>query len=602
MTLRSRLQGLLVPVSTDPEVVAAAPPVPVPTIFRRFWPDTRPFRKWLAVGLVFIVLVPAIETLEVWLFKRVVDDVLVPAELGPLPWLAAAFLGLALLGALISFGDDYLATWIGERFLLSLRGRLYGNLLRQPAEVLDRRRLGDLLTRLTGDVQAIERLVLAALGDALSAIVRILFFTGALFYLQWDLALVSLVVAPLFFVAARRFSGLVKATAREKRRRSGSLGAVAEEALANAPLVQAYGRHDSELERFRRENAGIAEAELAAARVRGLYAPIVDLIELAGGLLVIAWGTWALSEGRLTLGGLFAFLAYLGLLYSPIRELGRLGTTVFAAAAAAERVLELLDREPTVTTRPGARPLARARGTVEFDDVVWRYPGSGEPVVNGVTLRIEPGETLALVGQSGAGKTTLARLLLRFFDPDEGAVRLDGHDVRDLTLESLRENVAVVFQETLVFHGTIRENIAYGKPEATDTAILGAAAAAGVDRFVSELPEGYDTVVGQKGRLLSGGQRQRVAIARALVRDAPVLILDEPSAGLDDDTTGHLLEPLRELAAGRTTILISHNPLLVREATHVAVLRAGRIVEYGRADAFDGARHVGAVTEVESSP
>jgi ATP-binding cassette, subfamily B, bacterial len=561
-------------------LVAAAPAVPVREIFRRFWPDARPYRFWLLLSLPFIVAMPAIATVEIWFYKLLVDEVLVPGDLEPLPWLAAAYVGLTLVGGLVSFVDDYLAAWIGERFLLGLRSRLYRHQL-DLSDRPERLRLGDQLARLTGDVQAIESFVLSGVGSALSAVLQILFFTAALFYLQWDLALVSLIVAPLFFLAAAHFSRAIKRVSREKRRRSGSLGAVAEEGLSNAVLVQAYNRQDGELERFQRESEGIVSAELASTRLRALFAPVIDLIELAGALLVVGWGTYALSEGRITLGGMLAFLAYLTMLYGPIRELSRLGTTIFAAAAAAERVIEVLDEEPAVRDRADARTLGLARGVVELDGVTFTYPGAPAPALEDVSLRVQPGETLALVGASGAGKSTVAKLLLRFHDPERGSVLLDGCDLRELTLESVRENVGVLLQEALVFHGTVRENIAYGRPDATQAQITAAAEAAGAHEFIRAFPHGYATVVGEKGRRLSGGQRQRIAIARALLRDSPVLILDEPSTGLDAEATHRLLEPLRRLMHDRTTIVISHNLMTVREADAIAVLERGQVVEYG---------------------
>ena len=585
-----RLTDALAPGADATPLVAAAPSVSVREIFRRFWPETKPYRRWLLVSLLFIAAVPAVATVEIWFYKLLVDEVLVPGDLGALPWLAAGYVALTVFGGLVSFADDYLAAWIGERFVLGLRARVYGHLL-TLSDGPQRRRLGDLLARLTGDVQAIESFVLSGLGSALSSVLQIAFFTAALFYLQWDLALVALVVAPAFGLAAARFSRLVKRASREKRRRSGSLGAVAEEGLANAALVQAYNRQDAELERFRRENEGIVSAELAATRIRSLFSPIVDLIELTGGLLVVGWGTYSLSEGRITLGGLLAFLAYLTMLYGPIRDLSRLGTTIFAAAAAAERVIDVLDQEPIVRDRPGARRLQRIEGRVELDTVSLTYPGTSVPALDDVSLRVEPGETLALVGASGAGKSTIAKLLLRFHDPDAGTVRLDGVDLRDVTLESVRENVAVLLQETLVFDGTVRENIAYGRAGATEAEIVAAAKAADAHAFVEALPEGYETVVGQKGRRLSGGQRQRLAIARALVRDAPVLILDEPSTGLDVESTERLLGPLRRLMHGRTTIVISHTLTTVRDASAIVVLDRGRVVERGTHDelvAVDG--------------
>jgi ATP-binding cassette subfamily B protein len=571
------LRRLFAPASRGDGIVAAAPGVPVRTLFRRFWPFARPLRAAIAVGILVLVALPAVEAAQVWLFKVLVDEALVPADLGPLGWIALAYLGLFVVGAILSFANDYLGAWVGERFILAVRRRLYSHLLRQSPDVLDRRRLGDVLARVTGDVQTIESFLLAGLGDGVSALARIAFFTAALFYLRWDLALVSLAVGPLFWLSARRFSSLIRDAAREKRRRTGSLGAVGEEGLANATLVQTSNRQDAELDRFERESEGMMRAELAATRLRALFAPIAELIELAGVLLVLAWGTWALSSGGLTLGGLLAFLAYLGLLYRPARDLGEIATSVFEASAAAERVLELLDRDPLVRERPGATPLGHARGELELDDVSFTYPGADAPALAGVSLRVAAGETLLVAGPSGAGKSTLARLLVRLYDPDAGAVRLDGVDLRDLTLESVRANVGSLLQEQLLFDATLRENVVYGRPDATGEELLAVCRATGLDEVAARLLNGHDTPVGQRGRALSGGQRQRVALARTMLRDAPVVILDEPFTGLDDAAVRRLLPALEAFCRGRTTILISHHPIAAALADRAVEVQAGRL-------------------------
>jgi len=576
MSLRSRLHRFLRPSAHDTRIVEQAPAVAAAEIVRCFWPLTRPYRRWIAFGLLLLLIVPVIDTLEIYLFKLVVDDVLVPRELSALFPIAAAYLGLALFGALASFGDEYVATWVGERFLLDLRAKLYGHVQLLSADQLGQRRVGDLLARLTGDVQAIERFLLSALGEGVSAVFRIVLFTGALVFLSWKLALAALVVVPLFYFAARSFGRLVKHAAREKRRRSGSLTAVAEEALNMAPLVQTLNRQDAEVARFRRENAAIMDAELAATRIGGLYGPLVGLIELLGGMLVIGFGVWALSAGELTLGGLLVFITYLAQLYSPIRALGQLSNSIFAAAAGAERVLELLNEAPTVTDAPHARPLpARVRGQLDVCGLTYSHPAAEHPALRDISLRVRPGEIVALVGPSGAGKSTLARLLVRFADPQQGEIRLDGHDLRDLTLASLREHVGLLLQDTYLPDVSAREAIGHGRAGASDAEIEAAARAAGVHEVLAALPEGYATRIGPGGRRLSGGERRRLAIARAFVRDTPVLILDEPTTGLDEAARDRLLEPLQALARGRTTIVISHDPAVVGWADRVSELRDG---------------------------
>jgi subfamily B ATP-binding cassette protein MsbA len=579
--LLAGVRNLLKGIDESEGFVAAAPAVPVREVFRRFWPFARPYRRWLPLILLFAALGPAIDAATIWMYKILVDEVLIPQNFGLLLWVVLAYVGLSLAEGLVSFCDEYLSEWVGGRFVVNLRTALFGHLQRLSMGFFDRRSLGDMISRLSDDVEEIEELMLSGITSALAYLFQLVFFVGALFFLEWRLALVSLLVAPLFWLAARHFSRKIKRASREERRRSGSISAVAEESLSNAALVQAYNRQDEEVARFHRENEGSFSAQLAATRLSSLFSPLVNLIELAGVIVVIAVGAYELSQGRLTIGGLLVFMVYLGGLYRPIRGLSSLLNSFYSASAGAERVIEFLDERPSVEDAPWARPLRRARGMVELEEVSFSYPGTDKPALEGISFGVGPGEVLALVGPSGSGKSTVARLLLRFYDPDAGRIRLDGHDLRDLELRSLRENVALLLQETLVFDGTVRENIAYGRPGATEEEILHAAIAADAHEFIEALPDGYETLVGQKGRLLSGGQRQRIAIARAMIRDAPVLILDEPTTGLDASSSENVMGPLRRLMEGRTTIVISHNLLTVREATRIVVLEDGRIAEHG---------------------
>jgi ATP-binding cassette, subfamily B, bacterial len=531
------------------------------------------------------VAAPAIQALTIWTYKLAVDRVLVPRDVAALAWVGGIFVGLTVLAAVVSFAEDYLVGWVGARFLLDVRARVFGHLHTLSLDYFDRRSVGDLISRLTGDVAAIETVVLSGLADAISYTLRIVFFSVALFVLDPLLALVALAVTPAFWMTTRRFSRTIKAASREKRRRIGAVSAVAEESLGNVAVVQAYNRQAAESERFAEQAGAAFAAEVTVTRLRGIFSGVVDVIEMVGVLAVIGLGTWALSAGRLTLGGLLAFLAYLSQLYSPVRRLSRLANAVFAATASAERIAEVLDHRPTLPEPPGApRSTGRVRGDVTLDAVSFAYPGTGRPVLRDICIDVGEGETVALVGASGAGKSTVAKLLLRFYDPTAGCVRLDGRDVRDLCLADLRDQVALLLQETLIFDGTVRQNIAYGRPGAGDAAIRAAARSADADAFIRRLPEGYDTRVGQRGRLLSGGQRQRIAIARAMIRDAPVLVLDEPTSSLDAASADRIVEPLRRLMTGRTTVVISHNLLTVREADQIVVLDRGRVAERGRHD------------------
>jgi ABC-type multidrug transport system fused ATPase/permease subunit len=528
------------------------------------------------------VAVPLVQGARLYMIKLTADEVLIPKDTGPLIWLIPLTLGLTIVGGLLSYFHSYLSTWVGQSFLLRLRARFFAHLQGLSLDFFERRRLGDVLSRLTGDLAAIEQLFLSGVAESLSALVRVIFFAGALFFISWKLALVTFLVAPMFALIVRMMSRRLRVASREKRRRTGALTAIAEESLSNAALVQAYNRQPLEVGRFERQNEGAFEATMIGTRIKAMLPPVIDVVQAMSGLLVLGVGTVELQNGNLTVGGLALFVVYLNQLYSPMRYLANIYNLIFSASAGAERVIEVFEEKPTVVDHEDAGELpSPGEGRVEFDGVSLVYPGTERSAVEEVTFTAEPGQTIALVGHSGAGKTTLAKLLLRFYDPNSGTIRIDGTDISAVRLDSLRNSVAVLLQETLIFEGTIRENILYGRPEATEEDIVAAARAAQADEFIQRLPDGYDTLVGQKGRRLSGGERQRVAIARAMIRDSSVLILDEPTTGLDAESTQRIMEPLRRLMQGRTTIVISHNLMTVRDADAIVVLEHGRVIERG---------------------
>jgi ABC-type multidrug transport system fused ATPase/permease subunit len=563
------------------DTASLAPTVPLREVLERFWPAVRPYRGRLAIVLLLAMVGPLLDTLSISLYGRLVDDVLVPRQLAMLGPIAAAYIGLTVLGGIVGFGRSYLSAWVTEHLLFDLRNRLFVHLQSLPLEFFERARLGDTVTRVTDDVDELGDFLANGLAEGISHVLRIVFFIGALFWIDGRLAVISLIVAPPFWFIGRRFATRVKALAREQRARDGAVTTVVEESLGNAPLVQSYNGQAAAAAGFARETKSVMLTQLALERLRAGYAPFINLIEVGGMLIVIGAGAVALSQGRITLGGLLAFLAYLSQLYSPVRGLNRLWGEAVATSAAAERVIELEERQPAVTEPRHPAPLDRVAGAIAFEDVRYRYPGGDRDALAVVSFSLDPGETLALVGQSGAGKSTATRLLLRLDDPNAGSIRLDGHDLRDVSIRDLRENVTVLPQEALFFDVPVREAIAYGRPGATEEEIVAVAKMAGAHEFIERLPEGYDTRVGQRGRSLSGGQRQRLAIARALLRDAPVLVLDEPTTGLDNENAAQILASIRRLMAGKTTIIVSHDLLLVRQATRIVVLDRGRVVEEG---------------------
>ncbi|MDQ3765768.1 MAG: ABC transporter ATP-binding protein/permease [Actinomycetota bacterium] len=579
--LNARLRLLFSPVGEGLGLVPAAPPVPVREIFNRFWPYARPFRKWLFVSLVLVGLLPAIETAEIWLFQLVVDDVLVPRDLSALPLIAGLYIGLNLLSGSVSYLNEYLTSWVGERFLLGLRGRLFQHILRLDPDALQQRKLGDILSRFTSDIGTVESFVLWGITDVASAVLKILFFGGAMLLIDPLLALFSLAVVPPFMGLGRALARLIRRAARERRRRSGSLATVTEESLTNLALVQTSNQQAAQQQRYSSENEAVVTAGLAGTRGEAFLSPLIHLIELITALSVVGMGVWALAAERLTLGGLLAFLTYLTQLYRPLSDLTTLSSVIYSASAGAERVIELFDLEQGVTEESDARSLSRAQGWISLESVSFRYPGAESHALEDVSLTVGPGQLVAVVGPSGAGKSTLAKLLVRFSDPSSGVIRLDDSDLRGLTLASLRDNVSVLFQEAMLFDGTIRDNILFGGPNATEADVEEVARAARAHDFIVAQPQGYDTKVGQKGRNLSGGQRQRIAIARTLLRNAPVMVLDEPSVGLDANATDDLMTGFRTYLDGRTIVLITHNLMTVRKADLIVVLEDGRIVEQG---------------------
>jgi ATP-binding cassette subfamily B protein len=549
--------------------------------FRRFWPLTRGDRRWLGAIIACVVVSALAETAAILLFADLTDNALKAGSLSAFWGPAGAWLLVAALGAFVGYLGNSLATWTAERFVLRLRAKVFRHVQDLPPHFFQRHRQGDLVERLTGDVEAIEQMVVSGVVGTVAAAFSAVFYAAAAFWLRWDLALATFVLAPLFLLAARRFSGRIRTASQEERVADGAITSVVEESLGNVVLTQAYNRRRDEEKRLDVEARAWMRASVRGARLSEMYAQFVEVVETLCVLSVIGLGVWEISADRMTLGQLLAFAAFLGYLYPPIRNLGQLGLTLTAATAGAERIGEILDAEPAVTDPAAPVGPWPVRGWVSFHNVSFRYPESRRASLRDVDFTAGPGELVLVTGRSGAGKSTLSKLLTRFYDPSAGVICLDGVPLTDVPLEFLRENVALLPQQTLILNGTVRENIGCGRPGATDTEIEQAARDAAAHDFVRALPEGYDTRIAPGTAALSGGQLQRIAIARAMLRAAPVLVLDEPTAGLDAIAARQVVTPLRRLMAGRTTIMITHDLSLAPDADRILVVDHGRLVESG---------------------
>ncbi len=527
---------------------------------------------------------------NVWMFRRVVDDVLVPGDPAPFPALAAMLAALALAAAAVGYLASVATASVGLSVVNRLRTSVFRHLLGLPVRFFERRPPGDLLARLGGDVTSVEAFALSGVTVVVTAVVTLVTNATLLARLSWRMLALAVVVGPLLLVATRLFSRRLHARARVQREAEGEVIAAADELLANVAAVQAFGAEDDAARRFDDAADRSRRADLATARFGAGISPAVGVLEAAGGLGLLWFGTREIAAGRLTPGGLLVFLTLVTQLFGPIKNLGGLLTTLSTASAGAERVLELLD-VPTAAGELGGSHLVEAGGTggtggtgdgvVSVEDVWFHHEGAERPALAGVSLTVRPGELVVLVGPSGAGKSTLLRLLRRFDDPGRGRIVVDGVDLRAIAPATYRRTVTTTFQQPVLFHDTLGANVRLGRPDATDDDVWTALAAADLAEFARSLPAGLDTPLGPRGGLLSGGQAQRLSLARALLRDAPVVVLDEPTTGLDPAAAANVTTSLRRLARNRSVLVVSHSPEVAERAHRVVVLAEGRVVAEG---------------------
>jgi ATP-binding cassette subfamily B protein len=540
----------------------------------------RPYRWRVAGGVVALLVSTAASLAPPYLAKLAIDKGIVHGDLGVLTWIVVAFIGAGLIGWGSGLAQTYLTSWVGERVLADLRLRLFRHLGRLSLGFFERNRTGAVISRLTNDVEALDQLVTEGVTSLIQNTLVLIGSAVILVLLDWRLALATLAVFPLMAAATAIFRKLSSRAYRRVRERLGAVTATLQEDISGMRVVQAFAREPQSGERFREVNARYRSANHQTVVLNGLYFPFVDFLSTAAIAVVLGYGGYLVFDNSLTIGTLFAFIGYLSNFFDPVQVLSQLYNTFLAAVAALDKIIDVLEEEPEIRDRPGAADLPRVEGHVRFEHVRFGY-GDGPDVLPGLDLDVPAGTTVALVGHTGAGKSTIAKLLARFYDPREGRITVDGHDLRDVTQASLRRQLGVVPQEGFLFAGTIRDNIAFARPDASDEDVVAAARAVEADDFIRALPEGYLTEVGERGSRLSLGQRQLIAFARALLADPRILVLDEATSSVDIATERRIEEALDRLLAGRTAFVIAHRLSTIREADVIVVLEHGRVVEQG---------------------
>jgi len=550
-------------------------------ILRRLFLLLIPYWKALILSALLLFGRAGLELVPPLFQKEIIDEVITTCNLEYLGVLIAALVGAYALGQLVQIGDNYIRHALGERFIFDLRIRLYAYLQKMSLSFFERTSTGELMSRVTNDLGALEHFVTH--GSALTAVDLIRLIGGSiiLFILDWHLAALVLIPIPILVIALRHYNTRIRPVYRNVRARLGDINAKLQDNLSGMRVIQAFAREEMERRRFASESEHYYKARVKGIRYWSIFFPAIRFLGAMGSVIVLGVGTVMVVKGNLSLGTLVAFLSYTTSFYEPINRLTEVDNIFQEAIAAGERFFEILDETTEVTDAPGAIALPTIKGQLVFDGVSFCY-GSGGEVLHDISFAMSPGEMVALVGPSGAGKTSIANLICRFYDPHQGKIRIDGHDLRRIKLSSLREQIAVVLQDSFLFNNSVAENLLYGKPDAVREELIQAARSANAHEFIKRLPQGYDTDVGERGVKLSGGQKQRLALARAILAGPRILILDEATSSVDAEAEFLIQQALERVLEGRTSLVIAHRLSTIRNADKIIVIDQGRIIETGQ--------------------
>jgi ATP-binding cassette subfamily B protein len=556
----------------------------------------KPHAGALALGLLAVIGQSVAGLLEPWPLKIVFDHIgksgrtpgrlghLVPANWSPqavLQLVTLVVVAIAILDAICSYAEKYTTTRVGQLVTHDLRRLLYAHVQRLSLSYHNRKQTGDLISRLTSDIDAVQSFVVSSVLDLAIDTLTLLGMATVMFYLSWRFTLIALSIAPALFGVTYYFTRQSKKASRDLRKKEGEIASLLQEVLSAIGVVKAFGQEEYEQQRLEDKSTQSVQIALRARSTKAKLSPLVEIIVAVGTALVLWFGGRLVLAGTLSTGSLLLFIWYLGKMYKPMQDFAKMTDAYAKASVGYERLREVLDTRPELCDLPNAKAPAPLRGEIEFEHVDFNYVPD-RPILKDVNIRLSAGEMTALVGPTGSGKTTIAGLIGRFYDPNSGTVKIDGADLRDLRQKSLHDQISYVLQESVLFNDTVERNIAYGRRGATRNEIRRAAEMANAHEFISQLSHGYDTVVGERGVSLSGGQRQRIAIARAIIRDTPILVLDEPSSGLDAASEELVFDAIDRLIEGRTTVVIAHRFSTIRRANQILVVEDGRIVENGK--------------------